>query len=233
MIIPHITKGPNPIDIAGSVALVGNSDQLLKDAYGEQIDSHDCVIRFNLFKDSLKFQEHVGTKTDYVFFSRNIARGKFPAAYETRFYRFCKDHPIITYPDSAKYLKRRRVNPLTIMMDPEECSSALARSGVLTFNKYESKFTYPRAGMLMVAALVDSGIKPTLYGFDLSQRPEGNTHYYDGQLQTEAPACHFGHKPSMEYEHLAILRDMGLITITGENDVERGNGTTPGERATV
>jgi hypothetical protein len=44
-----------------SICLVANSSDLLNNSYGELIDSHDCVVRFNSFEIS---PEHTGTKTD-------------------------------------------------------------------------------------------------------------------------------------------------------------------------
>jgi hypothetical protein len=47
------------------IALIGNSGKLLEQSYGSQIDSHECVIRINLFfgKGSNKV-ESLGKKVD-------------------------------------------------------------------------------------------------------------------------------------------------------------------------
>ena len=48
-----------------SIAVVGNSDILLQNEYGELIDSHDYVIRCNLAKTDEKFLKHSGNKTNF------------------------------------------------------------------------------------------------------------------------------------------------------------------------
>lgn len=49
------------------IAIVGNSPILLKQNYGEDIDNHDIVIRFNKF-ETKGFEIHTGTKTTDVCF---------------------------------------------------------------------------------------------------------------------------------------------------------------------
>ena len=48
--ITHIVgeRNKKPIDLNGSVALVGNSDTLIGSGRGGEIDVYDTVIRFNL-----------------------------------------------------------------------------------------------------------------------------------------------------------------------------------------
>ena len=73
--VTHIIgeRNKKPIDISGSVALVGNSDALIGSGQGAEIDRHDVVFRFNLADLADRYTEDVGTKTDYCFFSLNIS----------------------------------------------------------------------------------------------------------------------------------------------------------------
>lgn len=48
-----------------SVAVVGNSPNLLKKEYGSEIDSHDIVIRCNKFELD-GYEIHTGIKTNYI-----------------------------------------------------------------------------------------------------------------------------------------------------------------------
>tara|TARA_R110001592_G_scaffold5488_3_gene30218 strand:+ start:1946 stop:2452 length:507 start_codon:yes stop_codon:yes gene_type:complete len=48
-----------------SVAIIGNSPNLLQSGYGPEIDSHDIVIRCNKF-ELVGYELHTGGKTDYV-----------------------------------------------------------------------------------------------------------------------------------------------------------------------
>lgn len=60
-----------------SVILVGNSSSVLKQSKGDFIDSHDCVVRFNLAAEQLHRydQKHVGRKFDvWVYAMKNYSR---------------------------------------------------------------------------------------------------------------------------------------------------------------
>lgn len=60
-----------------SVILVGNSSSVLKQSKGDFIDSHDCVVRFNLAAEQLHHydQKHVGRKFDvWVYAMKNYPR---------------------------------------------------------------------------------------------------------------------------------------------------------------
>ena len=62
-----------------SVAVVGNSPEILANNYGAEIDSHDVVMRMNMFKISLEHQTSTGAKINIfvsngnkdVIFSKN------------------------------------------------------------------------------------------------------------------------------------------------------------------
>uniref|UniRef100_A0A2P2K5X6 Sialyltransferase-like protein 1 n=1 Tax=Rhizophora mucronata TaxID=61149 RepID=A0A2P2K5X6_RHIMU len=55
-------------------AVVGNSGDLLKTAFGEEIDSHDIVIRDNEAPVNKKYAKHVGLKRDFRLVVRGAAR---------------------------------------------------------------------------------------------------------------------------------------------------------------
>ncbi|MCE3216592.1 purple acid phosphatase [Datura stramonium] len=55
-------------------AVVGNSGDLLKTQFGEEIDSHDAVIRDNEAPVNEKYAKHVGLKRDFRLVVRGAAR---------------------------------------------------------------------------------------------------------------------------------------------------------------
>ena len=55
------------------IAIVGNSPILLEKELGEEIDSHDEIIRFNDFQIE-GFEEKVGTKTTMYAFANCIKK---------------------------------------------------------------------------------------------------------------------------------------------------------------
>ncbi len=54
----------NPASQAGTVAVVGNSPDLLRQGKGEEIDSHDLIVRFNKISAENDQEEHTGKRTD-------------------------------------------------------------------------------------------------------------------------------------------------------------------------
>lgn len=55
-----------------SVALVGNAKSILASSYGEDIDAHDVVVRFN--RGAVQHQQAQGIRTDVLGFSLAIER---------------------------------------------------------------------------------------------------------------------------------------------------------------
>lgn len=73
-----------------SVAIVGNSSQVLKKAQGKEIDAHDVVIRFNKGFPN----EKVGYKTDILFLACTLTPEeikKYNAKYTVRRSKLCKN----------------------------------------------------------------------------------------------------------------------------------------------
>jgi hypothetical protein len=63
----------------GRIAIIGNSDNIYKNEYGDQIDKYDCVIRFNACYIDDKIKKHTGSKTDIVVLGGSI--GELHKAY--------------------------------------------------------------------------------------------------------------------------------------------------------
>lgn len=209
----------NPdLEIPETVAVVGNSPNLLNDANGANIDSHDCVVRFNGAVTE-GFEKHVGSKTSiqvigidlaYLFHPRYRRGSKehsheklndvrhYNAAEITSQFPSCK---YITYDPSDS--KRNADNPQ--YASAYYLAKAKPNIEVFTFNEHGrgSFMTYyeankelellgldtrlshggPRTGAKIVLRLLMSGIKPTLYGFDIDATIEVARHYFDDITQ--------------------------------------------------
>jgi hypothetical protein len=68
----------------------------------------------------------------------------------------------------------------------------------------------PRNGIKLLAALIDAGCRPSLFGFDLKDR-QRQVHYFDEDEQIESQGL--GHQPSREYRLLNQLRHRDFIEV--------------------
>ena len=204
-------KNQKPLNIEGSVAIVGNSDLLVSEGFGAEIDSYDNIFRFNLANIDKQFHSAVGSKTDFFLMSQNITTYKFPHNKEQymRFISHCRPASIICYPEHTKNVKKFNKKPLVMTLTPNSANTVFLKKLTLSPVKFSQK-NHPRNGVKLLACLLDAGISPHLYGFDLGDRGD-NKHYYDNEIQKEVPTG--GHMPSWEYQLLVALREAGLIYI--------------------
>ncbi|KAL2629304.1 hypothetical protein R1flu_013990 [Riccia fluitans] len=86
-----------------SCAVVGNSGILLNSSYGEQIDSHEMVIRLNNAKIH-GFEKHVGSKTTLAFVNSNILRQCSRLRGDCFCHPYGTDVPIMLYLCQAPHL---------------------------------------------------------------------------------------------------------------------------------
>lgn len=204
-------RNKKPITLTGSVALVGNSDALAGTGSGSEIDQFDTVFRFNLADLADKYTADVGRKVDYCFFSLNISTHKYPhnRLEHTRFVQLCRHAKIICYPGNSKNVRKFHKSPLLMTATVDDINVILHRALTLPFIGFSGR-NHPRNGIKLLACLIDAGIKPVLYGFDLQDRGI-NSHYFDEEPQLENPAA--GHIPSLEYLLLKELERVDLIEL--------------------
>jgi hypothetical protein len=213
--IKQITGARNkkPIELTGSVALVGNSDKLLGSGYGSDIDSRDTVFRFNLAALGKSLTTDIGKKADYFLFSANICAPlkALSRAEEMRFVQICRYSNIICYPGKTKRVTKFNRRPFEMHISPTQVNNITTR----LLGPHDMLFAqnnHPRNGIKLLACLLDAGLTPDLYGFDIIDRGD-NSHYFDDEIQLERPQNGSGHMPSVEYALLLALADAQLITI--------------------
>ncbi len=204
-----------PLELTGSVAIVGNSDQLACSNYGEEIDAHDLVFRFNLASLAPEFQSAIGSRADFYLLSQNITTERYPhpEPLQSRFRDICRGSQIICYPNHTKNVMKYCKRPYLLVNDvPKINASITALLGrppvIFPLNNH------PRNGVKLAVALMMAGVKPTLYGFDLEPR-ENAHHYYDDEVQIEVPPGSPGHRPSLEFVLLDSCRQRGLLNVRG------------------
>ncbi len=213
--VEHIQhcRTKKPLQLEGSVAMVGNSDALLDKEYGAEIDAHDSVFRFNLAELAPQFEASIGKKADYYFLSQNITTLRFPhpEPLQSRFRDICRSSKIICYPNHTKNVMKYCKRPYVIASDV-----AMINQGIKhLFGRPPVEFppnNHPRNGIKLLVALLMAGIKPTLYGFDLGPRQDAK-HYFDDEVQVDVGAGNPGHRPSLEFALLSASVARGMISV--------------------
>jgi hypothetical protein len=211
--IPEIThlRTKKPLSIQGSVAVVGSSDLLTANEYGEEIDGHDLVFRFNLASLDEQYASHIGTKADYYLICPKLTTLEYPLPEPqlSRFKLICRKHKVICYQGHSKNVEKFNKRPFTMNLEIEQINEVF--SSLLGHNKWAfSVRHHPRNGIKLLACLLRAGVHPTLYGFDIEDR-ETNCHYFDDEVQFEGKD--YGHKPSIEFKLLRELASKELITV--------------------
>ena len=207
-IFRHKTK--RLLNLKGTVAIVGNSDQLVAGNYGAEIDSHDIVFRFNLAPVAPQYYQSIGKKSDYYLLSQNITTHRFPHEGDTQdlFMKICRQSKVICYPDHEKNVLRYNKRPYFLGIEIFDINSVLQH-----YTGMPDIFSgnhHPRNGIKLIACLLAAGIVPDLYGFDMEARGD-NSHYFDDEVQLEREDG--GHLPSLEFKVLNILQEKGLVRI--------------------
>lgn len=166
--------------ISSNVAIVGNSDSLLKKKYGRLIDQFQDVFRFN-YADHIK--DHTGTKTTIRWINSPIelysARVHNKSINITNFKEYTEQltsfTKVISWPHKVSKLKK--LNPNGDYYHPTSpCSlkfinSVLADIGIASRFDTRKHNCYPRTGFYAIISCLKSGCKPHLFGFDLTYRP--------------------------------------------------------------
>ena len=94
-------------------------------------------------------------------------------------------------------------------LTPEDANAIFTRKLGVAPVRFNNR-NHPRNGIKLIACLLDAGITPHLFGFDLQDRGD-NSHYFDDEIQVEVPSG--GHMPSWEYQILHVLKDLEFIRV--------------------
>lgn len=202
-----------PLEIAGTCAIVGNSDQLLNGNFGEEIDSYGNVFRFNLASTEDKYAKQIGKRADYYLMSQNITHYDYPhpEPLQTRFKQICRSSKVICYADFHKNVMKFCKRPYFLVNDIAMINDTICRMFAIPPVQFPP-INHPRNGVKLTIALVAAGIKPTLFGFDLIKREECS-HYFDDEKQIDVGEGEAGHRLDLEYKLLTALADRDIIQV--------------------
>jgi len=203
--IPHVLPD---LFLKGTVAVVGASGHLIDSKFGEFIDSHDQVIRFNR-SPTEGYTDDVGSKTTLRVVNNHV---------------FCNvDVSSDGYSNSPQYFVKNLRNTNILYIGPDygpyhnrhtntDSSNKVYLFDYATANKLKSLMGTTHTenlliGSIMVGLLIKSGIKPNLFGFDTDPIPR--THYY----QDRPKNCSAVHNGNAEQKMLKNLNENKIIRI--------------------
>jgi hypothetical protein len=170
------------------ILLIGNGPSCLDNEYGELIDSHDIVVRFNNFETE-SFEKFVGTKTNY--WVKTIMSNKHDnAKFDKKFFVY----PRVVSPGSVK------INSLA-----DEGYTIVPVDFYDEINKLINKPNiWATTGLVMIYYFLTMGYDVKIHGFDFFKN---GVHYYDDGSKMR------GHKPDIEKLFVDKLIKMGRVII--------------------
>lgn len=163
------------------ILLIGNGPSCLNHQYGELINSHDIIVRFNNFEIN-SFEKFVGTKTNY--WVKTMMSNKHDnVSFDKKFFVY----PSVVTPGDQKLDELRSDNYEIVPVSFYNKINKL-------INKNNSWAT---TGLVMIYHFIEEGYNVKIHGFDFFKN---GVHYYeDGSTMK-------GHVPNIE-ESLV----MGLV----------------------
>ena len=165
-----------------SVAVVGSSGNLLDHLYGEDIDKHDVIIRFNQARVE-GYEKHVGSRTDIRVMNTHTFGGttgsdRFPKN-DSNFSKKLKDQLILVNKTlDQKFCKERAPN----------CKVGFIQDEFWVYcQKLMNNAKEPSVGFLGVLIAAQTSPKINVYGFDQKHTVE-KKHYWEEVKRVGA--CH-------------------------------------------
>lgn len=161
------------------VLLIGNGPSCLNNEFGELIDSHETIVRFNDFITK-GYEEYVGSKTDvWVKTKKSIKH------------------------DNDKFKHKYYVHPRVLNSSDNELSRLHEKGYEIipvnfhdNIDKLIKGNSWATTGLVMIYYFMEMGYKVSIHGFDFF---ENGVHYYnDGSKMV-------GHKPDLEKEIVTNL----------------------------
>jgi hypothetical protein len=207
--------GGLPLDPNDSVAIVGNSGNILGSKYGKEIDDHGCIIRINRAR-TIGYEADVGSRTDLLYINQ------FKPEHED-------DYRSIV-PNVKHMLTRKRNIPRlrNIGIDWGRVSFFNNYEGFTRRRVYRILRRYvgegivdprpPRSGIIMITCmlLLNNGKRTIdLYGFEDEDitGPNWSEHYYPGGATKSYEHLKYHCSVELEFKIISALKASSLIRL--------------------
>jgi len=186
------------ITLSESIAIVGSSDTLLDNEYGDIIDSFEQVVRFN---NALVcgYEKHVGSRTSII-----VAN---PHVFEDR-----KGHHHQKIRKGSLAYHKNNTGEESVLVEANSFRGVLQNHVVSrgvpacpTARKIRTEHT---VGFSFILHCVLNGIKPAMFGFSMDMTRRGS-HYWESRDSVNK----IGHSPGLELEALLELEGWERVEI--------------------
>tara|TARA_R110001592_G_scaffold188358_4_gene433534 strand:+ start:8629 stop:10224 length:1596 start_codon:yes stop_codon:yes gene_type:complete len=212
----------SPLVFHGSIAVVGNSGCLLKKEYGDLIDSHETVVRFNNANIS-DYVQSTGKKTTDLVINCHVYNNADLKA--EGFSEWKSNEDVFSKHDDDVRILYVNTNPISSGRDPIPKEKKFYVLNSRSFHELQNLVlegiteekekikhelnlpAIPTVGHALVLNLIRSGLKPNLFGFTIEPEAEWD-HYFE-----KRPAPSESHAHSAEISNLLLLEKHGLIKI--------------------
>ena len=200
-------------EVLPTCAVVGNAGSLRNAKFGEEIDAHDIVLRFNNGR-AKHFEKQVGTKGHLRMYNGPYVEGKMGGEVTIAQLRDSSVNHWI-----RQYEKHRETFPESYIMDPE----IICRAWDLVNREGEK----PSSGMVGITFAMRMCSSVDIYGFSAesyfneTERP----HYYD--WERPKPGRENVHPFETERKIYKALQKEGLITLHEVPAVGEENSNDP------
>ena len=189
-------------DSAKTCAVVGNSGILLKEEYGELIDSHDFIIRFNQATTE-NYEKHVGSRTDL-----RLVNGHMFGCLMPNSSHLIKEHKELFSkfdPEFILKIKNEAVlikNNVDINTLPPYVLETLERNGCLLHLLSKETLSLlsqslkmkgsiePSTGMVGVFLAEQAFKEVSCFGFSFYEESWESRHYYENLKPYDQSVCH-------------------------------------------
>ena len=194
------------LNIHGSIAVVGNSPNIIGKGLGSKIDTYDNVVRFNHAK--VEGLEHdVGSKTTHIIINCHLYNGYDlkSAGFEGFDYGFWDFYKEVK--PTILYINTNPVTPGNRGTVPKDFPFYVMPAN--SFNQigpFYGLSNLPTIGCAFVGAMLSVDVKPSLFGFSIDQT--GHGHYFESRPN---PSVSHNHKE--EHKLLLDWKSQGFIDI--------------------
>lgn len=194
--------------MSNNVIVIGSSDIMLENEYGNLIDSFDNVCRCN--RAPVKnYEKYVGTKTTHRFVNSHVAVNTFKQGDDMKFIKKLRNQIVIgDFPLNKNLIDSLYHKSCTYKF----IDRSISFNNIINILGLKKNKHSPSIGLKAICYFLDSNYDVTIYGFDLNNKNYNTApHYFK-----EKKGIGGSHDFKYEREFLQKMLNMNIIKYLGE-----------------